>query len=76
VSVDGEPVGTTPLAELAVTIGTRQVVVRHPEHGEGRYTVDVRAGRVTPVSARISSTPAPEGVAAMPSMNAPLRVVR
>jgi hypothetical protein len=52
--VDGEPVGETPIGNLAVPIGTHEVVFRHPEFGEqvvrttvtanspARVTVDMR----------------------------------
>jgi hypothetical protein len=74
--VDGQPAGVTPLAELPAAVGTREVVVRHPEYGEARYSVEVRSARVTPVSATLRTEPPPTGVEAMPNMNAPLRVIR
>jgi len=39
--IDGERVGDTPLANLARTIGSHEVVFRHPELGERRETVVV-----------------------------------
>ena len=47
VSIDGRSVGTTPLGNLAVPIGTYEVVWRHPQLGERRRTVKVPA--TTPV---------------------------
>jgi serine/threonine-protein kinase len=47
--VDGQPAGTTPVANLAVPIGSHEVVWRHPELGERRQTVVVTtkaAGRL------------------------------
>lgn len=44
--VDGTPVGTTPLANLSMKVGTHQVVLRHPTLGERQQTVIVKA--VTP----------------------------
>lgn len=44
--VDGSPVGTTPLANLTLKVGTHQVVFRHPQLGERQQTVVVKA--VTP----------------------------
>jgi len=41
VSVDGQPVGTTPVGELPVAIGTREIVFRHPQLGQRRVTVTV-----------------------------------
>ncbi len=41
VFLDGQNVGTTPLANLAVPIGTHDVVWRHPQLGERRQAVVV-----------------------------------
>ena len=43
VFMDGAPLGTTPLGELAVPIGTHELVFRHPQFGERRQTVTVKA---------------------------------
>ena len=43
VSVDGSSVGTTPLGELSMPIGAHEVVFRHPQLGERRQTVTVKA---------------------------------
>jgi hypothetical protein len=43
VSIDGSAVGTTPLGELAVTVGQHEVVFRHPQLGERRQNVIVKA---------------------------------
>jgi hypothetical protein len=43
VFVDGATVGTTPLGELSVPIGSHEVVFRHPQLGERRQTVIVKA---------------------------------
>jgi hypothetical protein len=45
--IDGKAVGTTPLANLPVPIGSREVVWRHPDLGERRRVVAVTA--VSPV---------------------------
>lgn len=37
--VDGEKVGDAPITDLAVEIGTRDVLVRSPEHGERHATI-------------------------------------
>jgi hypothetical protein len=47
VSIDGRSVGTTPLGNLSVPIGTYEIVWRHPQLGERRQTVKVPA--TTPV---------------------------
>jgi hypothetical protein len=39
--VDGEPMGKLPLTGLQVSLGTRDFVVRHPDHGEKRQVVTV-----------------------------------
>jgi serine/threonine-protein kinase len=43
VSLDGASLGTTPLGELSVAVGTHELVFRHPQLGERRQTVTVRA---------------------------------
>lgn len=43
VSLDGASIGTTPLGELAVPIGTHELVFRHPQLGERRQIVTVKA---------------------------------
>jgi hypothetical protein len=41
--VDGNRVGTGPVAEVRVPIGTREILVRHPSIGERRVTTAVTA---------------------------------
>jgi hypothetical protein len=48
--VEGEHVGTLPLGDIPVPLGTREVLVRHPLFGERRQTVEVTYGAPTPVS--------------------------
>ena len=43
VSIDGERVGETPIGNVALTIGSHEVVFRHPELGEQRHKVVVTA---------------------------------
>ena len=43
VSLNGAALGTTPLGELSVPIGTHELVFRHPQLGERRQTVTVKA---------------------------------
>ncbi len=43
VSLDGVAVGTTPLGELTVPIGAHELVFRHPQLGERRQIVTVKA---------------------------------
>jgi serine/threonine-protein kinase len=46
VSLNGASLGTTPLGDLAVPIGTHELVFRHPQLGERRQTVTVKAQTV------------------------------
>jgi hypothetical protein len=41
VSIDGNDVGQTPIANLAVPIGTHYMIFRHPQFGERRQTIVV-----------------------------------
>jgi hypothetical protein len=50
VVVDGEKVGETPLLNLRLPVGPHDVVLRHPNYGEVRYTVRVTA--TAPVTLR------------------------
>jgi hypothetical protein len=43
VFIDGRSVGTTPLANLQIVIGSHELVWRHPELGERRRTIVVTA---------------------------------
>jgi len=43
VSIDGKALGTTPIANIEVPLGTHEVVWRHPQFGERRQTVTVTA---------------------------------
>jgi hypothetical protein len=48
--IDGRSAGETPLGNLTVPIGQHELVFRHPDLGERRQTVLVRADSVTRVS--------------------------
>jgi hypothetical protein len=39
--VDGEKIGETPIGNLSMTIGTHDVVFRHPDLGEQRHKATV-----------------------------------
>lgn len=39
--VDGVKAGETPLANLEVPLGTREILFKHPQHGERRLTVTI-----------------------------------
>ena len=47
VFIDGDPVGTTPLGNLPVSVGSHEIIWRHPQLGERRRTIAVTA--VSPV---------------------------
>jgi hypothetical protein len=42
--VDGQRVGETPIGNLALTLGSHEVVFKHPQLGEKRHAVSVTAG--------------------------------
>lgn len=48
--IDGQKAGDTPIARLQLPLGTREVVFRHPELGERRRTITVRADTPTILS--------------------------
>jgi hypothetical protein len=48
--LDGEKLGDTPLANMRVPLGVREFVFKHPQHGEKKVTVTVRADENTPVA--------------------------
>ena len=50
VLIDNKPIGETPLANVAVSLGDHEVIFRHPELGERRQTITVRADQPTRVS--------------------------
>lgn len=49
--IDGVAIGQTPLANLALPLGRHEVVFRHPDLGERRETVVVKADGIARVSA-------------------------
>jgi serine/threonine-protein kinase len=51
VLIDGNALGQTPLANVSVTVGTHQVIFRHPQLGEQRQTVVVTATGPNRISA-------------------------
>jgi len=48
--VEGDRVGTAPLGPIQVPIGSREVVVRHPQFGERRRSIDVIVGEQAELS--------------------------
>jgi hypothetical protein len=55
VFVDGARVGETPIGSVTVPIGIHEVVFRHPELGERRQAVTVKAGEPTKVGVDLRS---------------------
>jgi hypothetical protein len=49
--IDGNAAGQTPLANLSLPIGQHEIVFRHPQFGEQKQTVSVKAEGLTRVSA-------------------------
>jgi hypothetical protein len=49
--IDGTAAGQTPLANLSLPIGQHEIVFRHPQLGEQKQTVTVKAEGLTRVSA-------------------------
>jgi hypothetical protein len=55
VGIDGQPVGDTPLGDLAVSIGAHDIVFKHPELGEKRVAVTVTLAGPARVSVEMGS---------------------
>jgi hypothetical protein len=51
VSIDGQHVGVTPLGDLHVAIGSREIVCKHPQLGQQRIVTDVK--RSVPVEVNV-----------------------
>jgi hypothetical protein len=65
--VEGEHMGSLPLGDVSVPIGTREVVFRHPQQGERRQMIEVGAAAPAEVTATFGTAPAapaPEAAAA------------
>lgn len=57
VFLDGRSVGSTPIGNLSVPVGTHEIIWRHPQLGERRQSV--RVGARTPVRVGMDLTKAP-----------------
>jgi hypothetical protein len=53
VSIDGSPVGETPIGNLSIPAGEHEIVFRHPELGERRERLIVRVDGPTRVSVNL-----------------------
>jgi len=54
VVVDGSPVGQTPLANVALAVGTHQITFRHPQLGERRQSAVVTVNGPNRISADLT----------------------
>jgi hypothetical protein len=54
VFVDGQRIGETPVGNVAVRAGTHEIVFRHPQHGEVRQSVVVKAGEAGRVTVNMA----------------------
>ena len=52
--IDGRKVGDTPIANLQLPLGVRQVTFRHPQFGERRVTVTVKGNAAAAISIDMS----------------------
>ena len=48
--LDGQPLGATPIGNLKTSVGTHEVVFRHPKLGEQRRTVVVPLSGIARIS--------------------------
>ena len=48
--LDGKKLGDTPIANLELPLGVREVVFRHPQLGERRVPITVRSSANAPIS--------------------------
>ena len=55
--IDGERLGETPIGNVQLTIGTHDVLFRHPELGEQRFTPTVTLNAPARVSADLRRKP-------------------
>jgi hypothetical protein len=55
VFIDGASVGTAPLGEQTVTLGAREIVVKHPEMGEKKVSATVTSS--APAEVKVEFTP-------------------
>jgi len=68
--IEGERVGTAPLGPVATPIGTREVIVRHPQFGEHRAAAIVRVGETAEVSVTVG-TASGDNPYPLPSLRTP-----
>jgi hypothetical protein len=69
--VDGERKGVAPIGPLAVPIGTREVLVRHPQLGDQRQGVEVKHDQQTDVTLLFERPPDRRDLYPLPSLSTP-----
>jgi hypothetical protein len=69
--VDGERQGVAPVGPLAVPIGTREVLVRHPQLGDQRQGVEVKHDQQTDATLLFEKPPDPRVLYPLPSLSTP-----
>ena len=74
--IEGERAGVAPLGIVPVPIGTREIVVRHPDLGERREAVEVRFGVVTEVNIARREALDPRELYPLPSLGQPGAPIR
>jgi hypothetical protein len=67
--VEGKRAGVAPLGAISVPIGTREIVVRHPELGERRSIVEVRYGETARVMMLPSAGATPSNAFPLPRLD-------
>jgi PEGA domain len=55
--IDGKRAGDTPLANVKVALGTREVIFKHPQYGERRMTITVRASAPSALTIDMAKPP-------------------
>jgi hypothetical protein len=48
--IDGKRAGDTPLANLQIPLGTREIIFKHPQYGDRRVTATIKATSPTSIS--------------------------
>jgi hypothetical protein len=69
--IEGESVGVAPLGELEVPIGRRQILVKHPDLGEKRVTLEIRQNEPIEITVSIGNASVDGSKPAVPRL-APL----
>jgi hypothetical protein len=57
VLIDGTAAGQTPLANLSLPIGSHEITFRHPQFGEKKQTVVVKAEGLLKITQTLSGDP-------------------